>query len=64
MQVSNVWVGKDVKINVDQDEKTKKLLPLDPNAVLPNHWALIEQGLACNVPQDYGATDKCMVDLL
>lgn len=64
MQVSNVWVGKDVKIPVDQDEKTKKLLPLDPKAYLPRHWALIEQGLSCNVPQDYGATDKCMVDLL
>jgi len=41
MQVTNIWAGKDHKLNLDQDPVTKKLLPMDGPGTLPNHWSLI-----------------------
>lgn len=65
MKVARVWVGKDIELNVEQDEATKKMKPIDPVDYFTQiHWDLISQSIACNVSEDYGATDKGMVDLL
>jgi magnesium-transporting ATPase (P-type) len=64
MKVANVWVGKDVALNTDQDEN-KKMKPLNAKDIFTDkHWEMISTAIACNVPEDYGATDKGMVDLL
>ena len=64
MKVARVWVGKDVELNTDQDEN-KKMKPINPlDYFTQSHWSLMEVSIACNVPEEYGATDKGMVDLL
>ena len=68
MKVTQIWVGgKDVEIPNEQDEVTKKMLPIDPNKYFSKvEWDLIEKSVACNVPkmEDLSATDKGMTDLL
>ena len=65
MKVARVWVGKDIELNTDQDEKTKKMLPIEPLKIFTKiHWDMLQASIACNVPNEYGATDKGMVDLL
>ena len=39
--------------------------PIDAKSTFTDkHWNLIETCIACNVPDEFGATDKGMVDLL
>jgi magnesium-transporting ATPase (P-type) len=69
MKVTNIYVGRDIKIDVTQDEVTKKMTPLDWNkdifgAQTDIFKPLIEQNVACNSGADPGPTDKSMVDLL
>lgn len=65
MKVARVWVGKDIELNTDQDEKTKKMTPIEPLSIFTQiHWNMLKASIACNVPNEYGATDKGMVDLL
>lgn len=64
MQVEHVWVDKDVTLDMTQDDN-KELLKMDAAASFPSaHWELMKSAIACNVPDEYGATDKGMVDLL
>ena len=64
MKVSSVWIGKDVTLNVDQDEN-KKMKPIVATDYFSGiHWALVEQGISCNIPSEHSATDKSMADLL
>lgn len=64
MKVARVWVGKDIELNTDQDEN-KKMKPIAPLEIFTEiHWRMLEASIACNVPLEYGATDKGMVDLL
>ena len=68
MKVTNIYVGRDIKINVDQDEKTKKMTKLgwkDVFGAQEKIFApLIEQNISCNTGADPGPTDKSMIDLL
>lgn len=69
MKVTNIYVGRDIKIDVTQDEVTKKMTPLDWDkdvfgAQIGVFKHLIEQNVACNSGADPGPTDKSMVDLL
>jgi len=51
-------------LNTDQDEN-KKMKPINPLDLMPQDmWNHISTSIACNVPDEYGATDKGMVDLL
>jgi len=64
MKVAWIWAGKDIELNVDQDEN-KKMKPINPTDYMTQeHWDLISTSIACNIPEDFGATDKGMVDLL
>lgn len=64
MKVAWIWAGKDIELNIDQDEN-KKMLPIKPLEIMgETHWNLISTSIACNVPTEFGATDKGMVDLL
>ena len=64
MKVARVWVGEDKELNVEQDEN-KKMKPINPSDYFTDaHWKMIQASIACNVPLEYGATDKGMVDLL
>ena len=64
MKVANVWVGKDVTLNVEQDEN-KEMKPITPSDYFTDlHWELLTTSIACNIPAVFGATDKGMVDLL
>ena len=65
MKVAQVWLGKDISLDITQDEN-KKLKPVDPLKTFPTplHWNLLQQSIACNVPFDYGATDKGLVELI
>lgn len=64
MKVAHVWTGRDIELNTEQDEN-KKMKPLDAATTFnPKHWEMISTAIACNVPDDFGATDKGMVDLL
>ncbi len=64
MKVARVWVGKDIELNTDQDEN-KKMKPIKPLEIFTEtHWKMLEASIACNVPLEFGATDKGMVDLL
>jgi hypothetical protein len=39
--------------------------PINPtDHMTQEHWDLISTSIACNVPEEFGATDKGMVDLL
>jgi len=39
--------------------------PINPLEMMPREiWDLISTSIACNLPDDYGATDMAMVDLL
>lgn len=68
MKVTNIYAGKDIKINVDQDEKTKKMTELKWDdifgATSSTFKPLIEQNVSCNTGADPGPTDKSMIDLL
>jgi len=69
MKVTNIYVGRDILLDVKQDEVTKKMLPLDWNkdifgAQTEVFKPLIEQNVACNSGANPGPTDKSMVDLL
>merc|ERR1712079_305403 len=64
MKTERVWDDQDIQLNIDQDE-TGAMTKLDSSTVFPaTHWPLIMQSIACNTPQDCGATDKGMIDLL
>lgn len=63
MQVEHVWLDKDITLDMDQDEE-KELKKLDPSVFNQKHWELMQTAIACNVPNEFGATDKGMVDLL
>jgi len=64
MKVAHVWCGKDIELPLEQDEN-KKMKPIKPSDYFTDaHWDLISQSVACNIPEDFGATDKGMVDLL
>jgi len=64
MKVANVWLGKDIQLNTDQDENKKmvKIRPLDVFA--ETHWRLLEQAICCNIPPELSATDRSMADLM
>lgn len=67
MKVTRVWLGKDISIPAEQDEKTKKMLPIKPADYFPEaNWKDLEMSIALNVPpkDDFSATDKGMADLL
>jgi len=41
------------------------MLPIKPLEIFnPDTWDLICTSIACNIPKEFGATDKGMVDLL
>lgn len=66
MKVARCWLGKDVELNVEQDEN-KRMKPIKPSEYFSaKHWELVEQGIACNIPppEQLSATDKSMFDLL
>jgi magnesium-transporting ATPase (P-type) len=69
MKVTNIYAGKDIKIDVTQDQKTKKMTPLNWEkdifgASTSVFTPLIEQNISCNIGADPGPTDKSMIDLL
>ena len=50
MKVARCWLGKDVELNVEQDEN-KRMKPIKPSEYFSaKHWELVEQGIACNIP--------------
>lgn len=70
MTVTRVFVGKDVNININQEEKTdedgnRALLPLQLseyfNEIFSTH---IAAGIICNSPEKTGATDRSMVEFI
>jgi len=69
MKVTNIYAGKDIKLDVTQDAATKKMTNLtwdkdifgESKAVFA---PLIEQNISCNIGSDPGPTDKSMIDLL
>lgn len=64
MKVAQLWLGKDIELNVEQDEN-KKMKPINPLDIFSEtHWRLLEQSIACNIPDDYSATDRSMADLM
>jgi len=64
MKVAWVWTGKDIEMNLDQDEN-KEMKPIKPLEIFTQtHWDHITTSIACNIPEEFGATDKGMVDLL
>ena len=64
MKVAAVWAGKEIKLDVTQDEN-KNMKKFDPMSLFTQiHWDHIATSIACNVPKNYGSTDKGMVDLL
>jgi Ca2+ transporting ATPase len=69
MKVTNIYAGKDIKIDVTQDQVTKKMTSLDWEkdvfgAQCSILKPLIEQNISCNSGADPGPTDKSMIDLL
>ena len=64
MKVARVWLGKDIELNVEQDEN-KKMKPIQPLQIFSEaHWRLLEQSISCNIPAEYSATDRSMADLM
>lgn len=64
MKVAMTWFGKETELPLEQDEN-KQLLKINPlDYFNPIHWDLTCQAIACNSPNNPGATDKGMVDLL
>jgi len=64
MKVARIWLGKDIELNVEQDEN-KKMKPINALEIFSEtHWRLLEQGICCNIPSDLSATDKSMADLM
>jgi len=64
MQTARVWVDKDIQLNLDQDADGN-MTKLDSATIFPStHWPLLEISIACNTPDDCGATDRGMIDLL
>ena len=66
MHVEHVWVGKDVKLSVIQDENKKVKDIVATEYFNPVHWEAICQAIACNIPkkEDMSATDTAMVALV
>ena len=66
MKVTKIWCGKTFNVPQNQDEVTKKMMPLKWNElkIQPIHSKLIEQNVACNTASKAGATDLSMVELL
>ena len=64
MKVAATWLGKEMELPTEQDEnkQLKKINPLD--YFHKTHWDLVKTAIACNTPNNPGATDKGMVDLL
>lgn len=51
-------------MDIRQDEQ-KKMVPITPTDIMTEtHWNHIATSVACNIPEEYGATDKGMTDLL
>lgn len=64
MKVAHIWLGKDIELNVEQDEN-KKMLPIKPLDYFSEvHWKLLEQSICCNIPSELSATDRSMSDLM
>lgn len=68
MKVTNIWAGRDIPINVDQDHSTGKMTKLDFGTIFGESCntfkPLIEQNIACNTAANPGPTDMSMVDFL
>jgi Ca2+ transporting ATPase len=63
MKVARVWLDKDVELNLDQDDEGK-MTKIDPGMFPAQPWETLVTSIVCNVPEEVGATDKGMTDLL
>ena len=63
MKVARVWLDKDVELNLDQDDMGK-MTKLDTSLFPQAPWDMLVTSIVCNVPEEVGATDKGMTDLI